>query len=58
MFRTGEDEKVVSVTWLDSDADADEEIDEENGSEVLGDNVADIDENVDVVAEPETEADE
>lgn len=55
MFRTGEDEKVVSVTWLDADADADDEIDEETGSEVLGDNVADTDDTAENdVSEPET----
>lgn len=55
LFRTGENEKVVSVTWLDADADADEEIDEENNSEVLGEAVADIDDTSDSeVAEPET----
>ncbi len=59
LFRTGEDEKVVSVTWLDADADADEEIDEEGG-EVLGDNVADVDDTAeDTVTEPDTtESDE
>ena len=60
LFRTGENEKVVSVTWLDADADADEEIDEENNSEVLGEAVADIDDTSDSeVAEPEmTDSDE
>ena len=59
LFRTGEDEKVVSVTWLDADAGSDEEIDEE-GSEVLGDNVADVDDTAeDIVTEPDTtESDE
>ena len=59
LFRTGEDEKVVSVTWLDADADADEEIDEENGSEVLGDAVPDVDETAETaVNEPETQEDD
>ena len=59
LFRTGEDEKVVSVTWLDADAGSDEEIDEED-SEVLGDNVADVDDTAeDIVTEPDTtESDE
>ena len=59
LFRTGEDEKVVSVTWLDADAGADEEIDEENGSEVLGDAVPDVDETAETaVNEPETQEDD
>lgn len=58
LFRTGEDEKVVSVTWLDADADADEEIDEENG-EFLGEDVADAEDIADIeVSEPETTNDE
>ncbi|MCI7485917.1 MAG: DNA gyrase subunit A [Alphaproteobacteria bacterium] len=51
LFRTGEDEKVVSVTWLDADADADEEIDED-GNEVLDDVADDMAD--DFVTEPET----
>ena len=51
MFRTGEDEKVVSVTWLDADADADEEIDEDS-NEVLDDVADDMAD--DFVTEPET----
>jgi DNA gyrase subunit A len=41
LFRLAEDEKVVSVTWLDADDDDEEELEEETGSEVLGDNVPD-----------------
>ena len=41
LFRTAEDEKVVSVTWLDADEGDDEELEEETGSEVLGDSVSD-----------------
>ena len=51
LFRTGEDEKVVSVTWLDADADADEEIDEDS-NEVLDDVADDMAD--DFVTEPET----
>lgn len=51
LFRTAEDEKVVSVTKLDADEGSDEEIDEEN------DNIVDVDsENVSAeVSEPKTE---
>ena len=60
LFRTGENEKVVSVTWLDSDADADEEIDEENNSEVLDGDLNDAADDAadDMVTEPETTDDE
>ena len=30
LFRTAENESVVSVTWLDADDDADEDMDDEN----------------------------
>ncbi len=46
LFRTSEDEKVVSVTWLDADEGDDDELEEETGSEVLGDSVSDADESV------------
>ena len=51
LFRTAEDEKVVSVTKLDADEGADEEIEEEN------DNVVDSEgENqTEVVTEPKTD---
>ncbi len=50
LFRTADDEKVVSVTKLDADEGADEEIDEEN------DNVVDVDNDnsPDIVTEPRT----
>ena len=54
LFRTGDNEKVVSVTWLDADDGDDEEKEEETGSEVLGDSVADPEDNFDTVSEPET----
>lgn len=57
LFRTAENEKVVSVTWLDADAGDDEELEEETGSEVLGDSVAEPEDNFDEVSEPETGAD-
>lgn len=46
LFRTADDEKVVSVTWLDADDGDDEELEEETGSEVLGDSVSEVDETV------------
>ena len=59
LFRTADDEKVVSVTWLNADAGDNEELEEETGSEVLGDSAADIDEAaVDTITEPETTSEE
>ena len=59
LFRTAENEKVVSVTWLDADAEDEEELEEEAGSEVLGESVADTDDSLsDQVSEPETESDD
>ena len=46
LFRTAENERVVSVTWLDADDGDDDELEEETGSEVLGDSVSDADESV------------
>lgn len=57
LFRTGDNENVVSVTWLDADDGDDEELEEETGSEVLGDSVADPEDNFDEVSEPETASD-
>ena len=57
LFRTAEDEKVVSVTWLDADAEDEEELEEETGSEILGESVADTEED-NVVSEPEVESDD
>ena len=54
LFRTAENEKVVSVTWLDADAGDDEELEEETGSEVLGESVQDTEDSYDEVREPET----
>ena len=55
LFRTAEDERVVSVTWLNADEGDDEELEEETGSEVLGVSAADVDEAaIDTVDEPET----
>ena len=57
LFRTAENEKVVSVTWLDADAEDEEELEEETGSEVLGESVPDTDDNDDIISEPEVEED-
>ena len=55
LFRTADNEKVVSVTWLDADAGDDEELEEETGSEVLGESVQDTEEDTfNEVSEPET----
>ena len=59
LFRTAENEKVVSVTWLDAAAEDEEELEEEAGSEVLGESAADTDDSLsDQVSEPETESDD
>ena len=59
LFRTADEEKVMSVTWLDADEGDDEEIEGETGSEILGEGVADIDEMaMTEVTEPETDIDE
>lgn len=58
LFRTSENEKVVSVTWLDADDGDDEEIEEETGSEVLGETISEYeDTEADVISEPEIDED-
>ena len=58
LFRTADDERVVSVTWLDADAGDDEELEEETGSEVLGESVSELDEALsDTVSEPDAAED-
>ena len=52
LFRTAEDEQVVSVTWLDADSKDEEELENETGSEVLGESVADENDNAETVMEP------
>lgn len=54
LFRTAEDEQVVSVTWLDADSKDEEELENETGSEVLGESVADENDNAETVMEPAT----
>ena len=57
-FRTADDERVVSVTWLDADAGDDEELEEETGSEVLGESVSELDEALsDAVSDPDAAED-
>ena len=52
LFRTAEDEQVVSVTWLDADSKDEEELENETGSEVLGESVADESDDAETVMEP------
>ena len=57
LFRTADNERVVSVTKLEADEGDDEELEEETGSEVLGDSVADDDDAAsDSVSEPEVDS--
>ncbi len=60
LFRTTGNEKVVSVTKLEADEGDDEELEEETGSEVLGESVSDLEEfgNTEKVGEPEVVEDD
>jgi len=51
LFRTAEDEKVVSVTKLDADEGVDEEIDDENDTAIDADN----DNSIEEINEPKTD---
>lgn len=54
LFRTADDERVVSVTKLEADEEDEEELEDETGSEVLGESVPDVDDNEDFeVNEPD-----
>ena len=53
LFRTAEDERVVSVTWLNADEGDEEDLEETEGSEVLGESAVETEETVEVT-EPET----
>ena len=53
LFRTADNEKVVSVTKLEADADDEEELEAEEGTEVLGESIPEFDETETVVEEPE-----
>ena len=56
LFRTADDEKVVSVTWLDADAGDDDELEEETGSEILGDSAPDLEDGAEeIISEPGVE---
>ena len=57
LFRTAEDERVVSVTWLNADEGDEEDIEETEGSEVFGDSIAEA-EDVVHISEPETTAED
>ena len=57
LFRTADDEKVVSVTKLEADADDEEELAAEEGTEVLGDNIPEFDE-TEEISEPEVVAED
>ncbi|MBQ8785084.1 MAG: DNA gyrase subunit A [Alphaproteobacteria bacterium] len=58
LFRTAEDEQVVSVTWLDADSKDEEELENETGSEVLGESITDESDNAETVTEPATQNEE
>ena len=54
LFRTSDDERVVSVTWLNADDGDEDDIQDTEGSEVFGDTVAETDDETAFVSEPET----
>ena len=59
LFRTADNEKVVSVTKLEADEGDDEELEDETGSEVLGESVSDSEDTFsDEVTEPAVETEE
>ena len=53
LFRTADNEKVVSVTKLEADDEDEEELEAEEGSEVLGESVPEFDDTEPAVEEPE-----
>lgn len=53
LFRTAEDERVVSVTWLNADEGDEEDLEETEGSEILGESAVEPEDTVEVT-EPET----
>ena len=53
LFRTADDERVVSVTWLNADEGDEEDLEDSEGTEVLGESVAETEDTV-TVSEPET----
>ena len=58
LFRTADDENVVSVTKLEADDDDEEDLEAEEGSEVLGESVPEFDETESVIEEPEVIAED
>ena len=57
LFRTAEDERVVSVTWLNADEGDEEDLEDSEGSEVLGESAVEPEDTVEV-NEPELESEE
>jgi DNA gyrase subunit A len=53
LFRTADDESVVSVTKLEADDDDEDELESEEGSEVLGESIPEFDDTESIVEEPE-----
>ena len=53
LFRTADDERVVSVTWLNADEEDVEDIEDSEGTELLGEGIAET-EDVSEISEPET----
>ena len=58
LFRTADDEKVVSVTKLEADDDDEEELETAEGEEILGENIPEFDETEAIVEEPEVIAED
>ena len=58
LFRTAEGEKVVSVTKLEADDDDEEELEAEEGREVLGESIPEFDDTEVAVEEPEVVAED
>ena len=57
LFRTSDDERVVSVTWLNADEEDVEDIEDNEGTELLGEGVVET-EDVSDISEPETTPEE
>jgi len=57
LFRTAENENVVSVTWLNADEGDEEDIENSEGSEVFGESADEMEETT-FVSEPETTSEE
>ena len=57
LFRTAENERVVSVTWLNADEGDEEDLENSEGSEVLGESIVEAEDTVEVT-EPELESEE